>query len=123
VEDGPTITHGGMAWGSGLQAVRTLDVTIVDPRLSAVPEIRAVYDRFPHIGLVLPAMGYNPQQRDALRKTIDDSDADVVVVGTPIDFARDVGISKPVVRVRYDFQDHGKPKLMNLIDEFLEGRH
>ena len=119
VEDGPTITHGGMPFGSGLQALKDCDVEIVDPRDSAVPEIRSVYEKFPHIGPVLPAMGYSPAQREALRETIDASRADVVVVGTPIDFARDVGVGKPVVRVRYEYQDRGTPRLLDLVNRFL----
>jgi predicted GTPase len=117
VEDGPTITHGGMATGAGFQAVKDLDLEIVDPRRSAVPEILSVYERFPHIGPVLPAMGYSPAQREALRETIDRSIADVVVSGTPIDLARDVGIGKPVVRARYNYQDHGAMRLMDVIGD------
>jgi len=120
VEDGPTITHGGMSFGSGFQAVKDLDLKIIDPRASAAPEIARIYAAHPHIGQVLPAVGYDPAQLEALRQTIDDSSADVVVAGTPIDFARDVPISKPVVRARYRYQDHSEPGLMELIDDFLK---
>jgi predicted GTPase len=119
VEDGPTITHGGMAFGSGYTAVSGLDVEIIDPRCSASPAIQAVYAAFPHIGRVLPAMGYSAEQRDALRETIEASVAEVVVAGTPIDFARDVPVRQPVVRARYEYRDHGAPTLMGMIDDFL----
>lgn len=119
VEDGPTVTHGGMAFGSGWQAVKDLDVEIVDPRRSATPEIRQVYDQFPHIGQILPAMGYNPRQLASLRTTIEASTAEVVVAGTPIDLARDVATNKPVVRVRYDYQDHPGSNLLQHVETFL----
>jgi predicted GTPase len=120
VEDGPTITHGGMPHGAGYEAVRNLDIAeIVDPRLSAVPEIAAVFERFDHIGPVLPAMGYGKDQLAALAATINAAQVDVVVAGTPIDFAREVDVSVPVVRARYDYQDAGDSTLMSHIDEFL----
>ena len=109
-----------MAWGAGLQAVKGLDVEIIDPRVSATPEIKAVFEAFPHIGPVLPAMGYDAVQREALRETVERSAADVVVAGTPIDFAMNLNLSKPVVRARYEYRDHGEPQLMDLIDEFLD---
>jgi len=121
VEDGPTITHGGMPHGAGYQALTGLDVEIVDPRASASEDLQALYARFPHIGPVLPAMGYDARQCRSLQQTIDASDADVVVAGTPIDFARDVPVCKPVVRARYEYQDYpsSDPALMEIVDEFL----
>ena len=94
--------------------------SIVDPRASAAPEIRAVYEQYPHIGHVLPAMGYDAKQLDALRRTIDASDAEVVVSGTPIDLAALVPLSKPVVRARYEYADAGDPTLGPLVDAFLD---
>jgi len=120
VEDGPTITHGGMAYGAGYVAVRGLSgVTLVDPRSSAVPEIARVYDAYPHIGMVLPAVGYDEEQRRALAATINGSDAEVVVAATPVDLAGLLDIQKPVVRVRYDYEDADEPRLAGLVDEFL----
>ena len=119
VEDGPTITHGGMPTGSGFEAVKGLGLELVDPRRSATQDIAQVYQQFPHIGCVLPAMGYSASQRRALQQTIDQSQADVVVAGTPIDLASDVGVTKPVVRTHYSYQDAQSPKLMSLIDDFL----
>ena len=88
VEDGPTITHGGMAYGAGYVAATTGGAaTIVDPRESAAPALRALFARYPHIGRVLPAVGYDETQLEELRETINRADADVVVAATPIDLA------------------------------------
>ena len=123
VEDGPTITHGGMAHGAGVAALQGVSgVTIVDPRDSAPPALRAVYDAYPHIGRVLPAMGYSPAQRAALKDTIDRSTAEIVVAATPIDLAALIDLAKPVVRVRYDYADAGEPRLVDLVDAFLARR-
>jgi len=119
VEDGPTITHGGMRWGAGYVAARAAGAAeILDPRIAAAPEIRAVYDRYPHIGAVLPAMGYGDAQLDALRRTIDASAAEVVISGTPIDLAALLHVKKPVVRARYDLDEAGE--LGPLVDAFLD---
>jgi predicted GTPase len=116
VDDGPTLTHGGMPWGAGYVAVRALgDATFVDPRASAVPLVRDVYARFPHLGQVLPAFGYGAAQRDALAATIDGSDAEVVVAGTPIDFARAVPVRKPVVRARYAYRSVDGEDLLDVV--------
>lgn len=123
VEDGPTVTHGGMPHGAGFVAAKSRPgVTIVDPRKFAAPEIRAIYERFPHIGPVLPAMGYNADQRQALRKTIEAADVDIVVAGTPIDLSRVVETAKPVVRAHYRYADTGKPTLGALVGDFLGER-
>jgi predicted GTPase len=121
VEDGPTITHGGMAYGAGFVAARGVDgAEIVDPRGAAVPEIAEVYSRYPHIGAVLPAVGYGPKQIDALARTIENSAAEVVVAATPIDLAALLDIDKPIVRARYEFAEAGEPTLGALVDGFLE---
>jgi predicted GTPase len=123
VEDGPTITHGGMAHGAGYAAVAALgDATIVDPRPFAAPAIRAVYDAYPHIGPVLPAVGYDAPQRAALRRTIEAADADVVVAATPVDLAALIAPSKPVVRARYRFAEVETPGLAAQIEAFLARR-
>jgi len=124
VEDGPTITHGGMAYGAGyVAATGAAAATIVDPRLSAVPTIREVFLRYPHIGPVLPAVGYGPAQLEALRETIDRADVEVVVAATPIDLAALIQVSKPIVRARYEYADAGEPTLGALVDEFLGKIH
>jgi predicted GTPase len=123
VEDGPTITHGGMAHGAGLVAAQAAGAaSIVDPRDSAPPAILDIYRAYPHIGRVLPAVGYSAAQLQALAATIDGSKSDVVVVATPLDLASLVRIGKPVVRARYEFAEAGEPTLASIIDAFLEER-
>jgi len=118
VEDGPTITHGGMPHGAGFVAAMRAGAEVIDPRRRAAPEIAAVYAAYPHIGRVLPAMGYGDAQRAALRATIEDSDAEVIVAGTPIDLASVLGLTKPVVRVRYELEEVELPGLGGVIDAF-----
>ena len=101
-------------------AVRGLAAAIVDPRAGATPEIAAVYRRYPHIGPVLPAVGYGAAQRRDLERTINRSDAEVVVAATPIDLAALLQIDKPVVRARYDYADADEPTLSKFIDDFLD---
>ena len=120
VEDGPTITHGGMPWGAGHHVVAGLPgVTLVDPRAHAHPEISKVFEAYPHIGPVLPAMGYGAGQLAALQATIDAAPADVVVAATPIDLAAQIQVRHPVVRARYRYADLDKPRLGDLIDARL----
>ncbi|UCE85973.1 MAG: GTPase [Deltaproteobacteria bacterium] len=120
VEDGPTITHGGMPYGAGyVAAVGAHAAQIVDPRPFAAPEIAEVYARHPHIGSVLPAVGYGPAQLEALRQTIEATDAEVVVTGTPSDLAQRIALSKPVVRARYEFAELSPPRLSDLVDAFV----
>ena len=117
VEDGPTITHGGLPHGAGLVAATAAGAIIVDPRPVLAPALRPVFATYPHIGPVLPAIGYSPTQRQALRETIDRSDADVVVSATPIDLRHVVSVNKPILRVRYEFADPGT--LSDVIDDWL----
>jgi predicted GTPase len=120
VEDGPSITHGGMPYGAGyVAATRAGAAAIVDPRPFAVPEIAAVYASYPHIGPVLPAVGYGAEQLEALRGTLNAADADVVVAATPIDLAALMTLNKPVVRARYEFDEVGEPRLSDLVADFL----
>jgi predicted GTPase len=121
VEDGPSITHGGMAYGAGyVAAIRGGASEILDPRDFAVPSIASVYAQYPHIGRVLPAVGYGSDQVDALRETIARSEADVVVAATPIDLSSLLGIRIPVVRARYEFAEAEDPGLENLLQAFLD---
>ena len=120
VEDGPTTTHGGMSYGAGYVAATNAQAAeIVDPRTAAVPEIASVYAQYPHIQAVLPAMGYSPEQLEALRQTINHAAADVVVSATPIDLAALIEVNKPVVRARYEFAEAGEPGLGSLVEKFL----
>ncbi len=121
VEDGPTITHGGMAYGAGyVAATQAQAAEIIDPRTAAAEKITAIYAQYPHIGAVLPAVGYHPSQLQALRETINTADCDVVVAATPCDLGALIEINKPVVRVRYEFAEVGEPKLSSLIEKFLD---
>lgn len=120
VEDGPTLTHGGMASGAGLVAAREAGAAeIVDPRASATPEIAALFETYPQLGPVLPAMGYSEAQCRALVATIAASRAELVVTGTPADLTRLLAGVRPVVRARYDFAEMDTPGLGAMIDAFL----
>jgi predicted GTPase len=120
IEDGPTITHGGMAFGAGyLAAQRAGARDIADPRTGAAPEIKAVYAQYPHIGMVLPAVGYSPSQLRALQTTINAAAVDVVVSATPIDLAALMQLNKPVVRAYYDFEDLDSPGLWAQVEAVL----
>jgi len=122
VEDGPTVTHGGMPWGAGHVAALREGVVLVDPRPYAVPLLHEVYARYPHIGAVLPALGYSREQLEALRQTIDATPAAVVVAATPIDLAALIRLNKPVVRARYEFAEIETPGLAGIVADFLERR-
>lgn len=123
VEDGPTLTHGGMPHGAGyVAALQAGAAAIVDPRACAAAEIAAVYAQYPHIGPVLPALGYTPAQLEALRQTINSARVEVVVSATPIDLAGLISLDQPVVRARYDFVDSETAGLAAELDRFLAGR-
>jgi len=119
VEDGPTVTHGGMPYGAAFVAATRAGATVVDPRPWAAPEIADVYARYPHLGPVLPATGYSPRQIEALRETIERASVDAVVAGTPADLAALLSISKPVVRARYEFAEMSEPGLWGEVEKFL----
>jgi len=121
VEDGPTLTHGGMAYGAGyVGAMRAGASEIIDPRPFAAGRIVDVYRDYPHIGHVLPAVGYGAEQRAALAETINRCDADVVVAATPIDLAALLPLDKPVVRARYELAEVEEPGLAAHVAAFLE---
>lgn len=116
VEDGPTITHGGMPYGAGTVAARQDGARVqVDPRPSAVGSIAETLRRFPHIGPVVPAMGYSDEQLRDLEATIDAVDCDVVVAGTPIDLARLVRCRHPIRQVTYEMAEVGEPTLAQIL--------
>jgi predicted GTPase len=116
VEDGPTLTHGEMPYGAAVLAAREQGAAeIVDPRPFAVGSIARVYEEWPHMGPVLPAMGYGRAQMEELRETIARSDADLVLIGTPIDLRRVIEIDKPALRVTYRLQELGEPSLRELL--------
>ena len=116
VEDGPTLTHGGMKIGAGWVAARRFGAAeIVDPRPFAVGTIADTYKKYPNTGTILPAMGYGEQQVRDLEKTIEDAPVDMVVIGTPIDLTRVMKINKPSQRVRYELEEIGQPTLVEIL--------
>jgi len=116
IEDGPTLTHGEMAYGAGFVAAQRFGAAeIVDPRPFAVRSIAATYEKYPKTGPILPAMGYGEAQTRDLEATINASDVDLVIIGTPIDLTRIIKINKPHQRVRYELQEIGQPTLEDIL--------
>ena len=122
VEDGPTLTHGGMKIGAGIVAATKYGaVEFVDPRPWLVGKLKDTFETYPEIGELLPAMGYGAEQLADLEMTIDAVDCDSVVIGTPIDLSRIITISKPHTRVHYDLQEIGVPDLKQVLGDFARG--
>ena len=120
VEDGPTLTHGGMSTGAGVEAARLAGAgEIVDPRPWAVGSIADVYRAYPHLGPLLPAVGYFEEQLRDLEATIAATPVDVVMIATPFDITRVIRIDKPFVRVRYEVEELGEPSLTTVVTDFL----
>jgi predicted GTPase len=120
VEDGPTLTHGEMAYGAGVVAARRFGAAeIVNPRPYAVGSILEIYEKYPTTGNVLPAMGYGQEQVQELEQTIDNTPCDLVIVATPVDLRRVVKIDKPSQRVRYEIQEIGRPDLADVLESVL----
>ena len=119
VEDGPTLTHGGMTYGAGvIAAMRAGAADLVDPRPWVKGKLAETFAIYPEIGALLPAMGYGAEQVRDLEATINAVECDAVVIGTPIDLNRIVKIRKPTVRVGYDLQEIGKPDLADVLRKF-----
>jgi predicted GTPase len=119
IEDGPTMTHGGMPFGAGAVASRGLARELVDPRPYAVGSLREVFQKYPHIGSVLPAMGYSEGQMKDLEETIRLAPCDVVVIATPADLRKKMKIDQPAVRVFYDFEIDLSPLISRFLDNKL----
>jgi predicted GTPase len=120
VEDGPTVTHGGMKEGAGAVAARRFGAKeLVDPKPYAVGSIKTTYEKYPHLGKVLPAMGYGEKQVQELKETIQRIDFDTLLIGTPIDLRRVMDIEKPADRVRYEVRELTKPTLEELLRTML----
>ncbi|MCE7738773.1 MAG: GTPase [Candidatus Heimdallarchaeota archaeon] len=118
IEDGPTLTHGEMKYGAGVVAARRYGAKeLVDPRPYLVGSMKETFDKYPEIGTLLPAMGYFEQQLKDLEETINNTDCDVVISATPIDITRLVKVNKPIVRVRYELEEIGYPKLEDILKE------
>jgi predicted GTPase len=121
VEDGPTLTHGGMKYGAGVVAARRWGAEVVDPRPYATGTLEATYEKY-DVGPVLPAMGYSAQQLEEMRQMIDAADCDVVVIATPIDLRSLIEVSKPAVRVTYELQEvEGSPTIRDVLAPVLGG--
>jgi predicted GTPase len=119
VEDGPTVTHGQMAYGAAHIAAKRFGASeIVDPRPFAVGSIKATFRKYPHLQKVLPAMGYGDKQVRELEETINAAACDVVVSGTPVDLRRIVKANKPIVRVRYELDEIGRPNLEDILKDW-----
>ncbi len=121
VEDGPTLTHGEMKIGAGIVAARKFGASeLIDPRPFTVGKLKETFEIYPEIGTLLPAMGYGEQQLKDLEATINGSECDAVVIGTPIDLNRIINIKKPNTRVFYDLQEIGDPNLGGVINDFVK---
>lgn len=120
VEDGPTLTHGGMKIGAGTVAAKKFGAAeLIDPRPFLAGKLAETFEIYPGIGCLLPAMGYSEQQLKDLETTINNTVCDAVVIGTPIDLSRIVNIKHPYTRVHYDLQSIGEPSLENMIEDFV----
>lgn len=121
VEDGPTLTHGEMKIGAGIIAAQRLGASeIVDPRPFVVGKLAETFEIYPHLVEVLPAMGYGEQQLKDLEETINNTDCDAVIIGTPMDLTRVININKPCTRVHYDLDEVGTPNLEMVLNDFIE---
>ena len=118
IEDGPTLTHGEMTYGAAVLAAKKHGAaSLVDPRPFAVGSIAQTFEDYPNVGTLLPAMGYGRKQMEDLRETIARSDAELVLIGTPIDLRRVIELDKPALRVTYRLQEVGEPTLRDVLAE------
>jgi predicted GTPase len=123
VEDGPTLTHGGMKIGAGVVAAQRFGaIGFVDPRPYTVGTLTETFEIYPEIGTVLPAMGYGEQQLKDLEATINNTECDGVVIGTPIDLSRIINIEKPFTRVYYNLEEIGHPNLTDVLQEIIRDK-
>ena len=121
VEDGPTLTHGEMKIGAGMIAAEKFGAAeTVDPRPYLVGKLLETFDHYPDIGLLLPAMGYGDEQVKDLESTINNTECDVVIIGTPIDLRRLIDIKQPSVRVTYDLEETGSPSMADILQPFIK---
>jgi predicted GTPase len=119
IEDGPTLTHGGMKYGAGIVAAKKYGAAaIIDPRPFAVGSIKKTFEKYNHLDDVLPAMGYGDKQTRELAQTIEAIDCDLVVSATPIDITRVIKVSKPILRVGYELEEIGTPTLKDVLKKF-----
>jgi predicted GTPase len=118
IEDGPTLTHGEMTYGAAVLAAKKHGAAeLIDPRPHAVGSIRETFEEYPHVGALLPAMGYGKKQREDLRETIERADPELVLIGTPIDLRRLIDFERPALRVTYSLHELGEPTLADVLAE------
>jgi predicted GTPase len=125
IEDGPTLTHGEMTYGAAVLAAKANGAAeLIDPRECAVGSIAATFEEYPHVGALLPAMGYGEKQRNDLRETIERCDPDLVLIGTPIDLRSLIDFGRPALRITYRLQEVGEPTLADVLARYgLIGEH
>jgi predicted GTPase len=121
IDDGPTLTHGGLSYGAAYLVAKKLEAKkIIDPRPYVVGVIKRVYKKYPHIGPVLPALGYWKGEIKDLERSISNVPCDTVIIGTPTDLTRYIKIRKPIAKVSYEFEEVGKPMLKGILKKLLE---
>ena len=120
IEDGPTLTHGGMSFSAGTVAANQYGAKIIDAETHAVGSIKNLYKKFPHLKNILPAMGYSPKQIKELEQTINRAKCDIVIDGSPVNLSRILRANKPIVNVGYYLDEIGKPDLETILDGFLK---
>lgn len=118
VEDGPTLTHGGMAIGAGYVAAKNAGAKIVDPKPYLEGTMKEVFEEFPHITEIVPAMGYSDEQIEDMEKTLNKAKCDIIVNGSPIDLEKLIKVNKPIVTVRYDIEAIKSPTIEEVLDDF-----
>ena len=124
VEDGPTLTHGGMSYGAGFLAALKFEAgDIVDPRPYAAGSIKETFKKYPQIKALLPAMGYAPEQIQELKQTIEDTPCDCVLVATPTDLRSLLGLQREVVRIRYEIEETDGMELKGCVEGFVDSIH
>jgi predicted GTPase len=119
VEDGPTLTHGNMAYGAGYVAAKNNDAIIVDPKPYLTGTMKAVFEEFPQITEIVPAMGYNDEQIKDMEDTLNKVEADIIIDGSPIDLEKLIKSNKPIVRVSYDIVAIKSPTIEEVLDNFI----
>ena len=120
VEDGPTLTHGELAYGAGYLAAINSGAKVIDPRPYLVGSLIVMFEEFPHIANIVPAMGYNEQQLKDLEMTLNNSECDIIIDGSPIDLGKLINCNKPIVRVSYDIKAIKSPTIEEVLDIFIE---
>ena len=120
VEDGPTLTHGELSYGAGYLAAINNGANVVDPRPYLVGSLIEMFEDFPHIANIVPAMGYNEQQLKDLEITLNNSECDIIIDGSPIDLGKLVNCNKPIIRVSYDIESIKSPTIEEVLDKFIE---